>query len=119
VSRKATVDYSPSPHVLALNGYNYWAADRRHPCSILGMMYVLEVIASVYGGPFSTAMKDRLLLQGERGVSFISSHASLDTVHMAQLRTILNTLDSESSQEAVLESVMVNFHHVTHVFALV
>jgi hypothetical protein len=119
VSREATAGYSPSPHVLALNGYNYWAADRRHPCSILGMLYVLEVIASVYGGPFSTAMKDALLLQGERGVSFISSHASIDTVHMAQLRTILNTLDSESSHAAVLESVVVNFHHVTHVFASV
>ena len=47
--------HPPSRHVLALNGYNYWAADRAHPCSILGMMYVLEVIASVYGGPFATA----------------------------------------------------------------
>lgn len=119
VSRAVATTYSPSLNVLALNGYNYWAADRRHPCSVLGMMYVLEVIASVYGGPFSTVMKDRLLLQGERGVSFISSHASLDTVHMAQLRTILNTLDSDSSQAAVLESTLFNFHHVTQVFASV
>ncbi len=119
VAREATLRYSPSPHVLALNGYNYWAADRKHPCSILGMMYVLEVIASVYGGPFSVAMKEALLLQGERGVSFINSHALLDAQHMAQLRAILNTLESEQSRLAVVESTLVNFHHVTHVFGSV
>ena len=37
----------------ALNGYNYWAADRRNPCSVLGMVYALEVVASVYGGPIA------------------------------------------------------------------
>jgi hypothetical protein len=118
-SRAAAIGYAPSPYVLTLNGYNYWAADRRHPCSVLGMMYVLEVIASVYGGPFASVMKDVLLLHGERGISFINSHASLDTVHMAQLRTILNTLDDASSHAAVLESVTVNFHHMTHIFASV
>ena len=119
VSRETSLRYLPSTHVLALNGYNYWAADRKHPCSILGMMYVLEVIASVYGAPFSAAMKEALLLQGESGVSFINSHASLDAVHMAQLRIVLNTLDSEQSRAAVLESTLVNFHHVTHVFGSV
>ena len=49
--------------IAGLSGYNYWAADRRHPCSVLGMMYALEVIASVYGGPFSSAIKESLLLK--------------------------------------------------------
>ena len=63
---KARVDvHQPSPFTLALTGYNYWAADRRHPCSVLGMIYALEVIASVYGGPFSVAIKEALHLQGE------------------------------------------------------
>ena len=119
VAHAATRAHIAGIHTLALNGYNYWSADRRHPCSVLGMMYVLEVIASVYGGPFASVMKDALLLQGERGISFINSHASLDTMHMAQLRTILNTLDDTSSHAAVLESVAVNFHHVTRIFASV
>ena len=110
------VHYSPSTHVLTLNGYNYWAAERKHPCSILGMMYVLEVIASVYGGPFATSMREALLLQGDSGVSFISSHASLDVEHMAELRNILNLLESGESRAAVLESAGVNFHHVTQIF---
>ena len=111
--------HQPSVPTLSLIGYNYWAADRRHPCSILGMMYALEVIASVYGGPFSTAVKESLLLEDERGISFISSHATMDVEHMAELRKVLNTLIDEPSREAVIESTTVNFHHFTRMFEAV
>lgn len=116
VAPGSTVVHAPSLHTLALNGYNYWAADRRDPCSVLGMMYALEVIASVYGGPFSTAIRDSLLLEGDRGVSFISSHATMDAEHMASLRTILNTIGDESAREAIVESTTFNFHHFTRLF---
>jgi pyrroloquinoline quinone (PQQ) biosynthesis protein C len=104
------LDYKPTELMLAMNGYNYWAADRRHPCSALGMMYALEVIASVYGGPMTAAITDSLLLQGDRGISFISSHATLDAEHMAELRVILNTLQDAPAQEAIVESTVFNFH---------
>ncbi len=100
----------------ALCGYNYWCADRRDPCSVLGMMYALEVIASVYGGPFSSAIRESLLLEDDRGVSFISSHASMDTEHLVQLRRVLNTLRDSKSRDAVVESTIVNFHHFTRMF---
>lgn len=102
--------YKPTVHMLALNGYNYWSADRRHPCSVLGMLYALEVVASVYGGPMTAAITDSLLLQGDRGISFISSHATLDAEHMADLRVILNTLQDEAAKEAIIESTVFNFH---------
>ncbi len=108
--------YPPGVDTLAQCGYNYWAADRGHPCSVLGMMYVLEVIASVYAGPFASAVKESLLLQGESGTSFIGSHATMDVEHMAHLRTVLNTLDDAASRHAIVESTMVNFHLFTRVF---
>lgn len=107
--------YPPSAHTLALNGYNYWAADRLHPCSVLGMLYALEVIASVYGGPFASAIREALLLDGERGVSFIASHATLDAQHMAELRQVLNQVKDAAAQKAIIESVKVNFHHFTRI----
>lgn len=108
-----TAAHAPGVHTLALNGYNYWSADRRHPCSVLGMLYALEVIASVYGGPFASAIKESLLLEGERGVSFIGSHATMDAKHMAELRQVLNTVEDEAARDAIVESVLVNFHHFT------
>jgi pyrroloquinoline quinone (PQQ) biosynthesis protein C len=116
VSPVETRAQAPSAHTLALTGYNYWAADRRHPCSVLGMMYALEVIASVYGGTFSAAIRDSLMLEGDRGVSFISSHATMDADHMVSLRKVLNTVTDEAAREAIVESTLLNFHHITRVF---
>jgi pyrroloquinoline quinone (PQQ) biosynthesis protein C len=108
--------HSASVYTLALNGYNYWAADRRHPASVLGMLYALEVIASVYGGPFASAIRESLLLDGERGVSFIDSHATMDAQHMAELRQILNRVEGEDALAAVVQSTRINFHHFTRIF---
>jgi pyrroloquinoline quinone (PQQ) biosynthesis protein C len=119
VSAAATEAHEASPFTRTLVGYNYWAADRRDPCSALGMLYTLEVIASVYGGPFAAAIKDALLLEGERGISFINSHATMDAEHMAELRKILNTLEDEAAQAAVVESALINFHHFTRIIEAV
>jgi len=119
VGHAETRAHQPSAHTLALNGFNYWSADRRHPCSVLGMMYALEVIASVYGGTFASAIRESLLLQGERGVSFISSHATMDMDHMVTLRKLLNTVDDDAAREAIVESTQLNFHHITRVFEAV
>jgi pyrroloquinoline quinone (PQQ) biosynthesis protein C len=119
VQRSDTLAHAASPFTLALNGYNYWAADRRHPCSVLGMLYALEVIASVYGGPFASAIKESLLLEGEQGISFIGSHATMDAQHMAELRKVLDTVRDKAARDAVVESVLMNFHHFTCMFETV
>jgi pyrroloquinoline quinone (PQQ) biosynthesis protein C len=115
VAPEAARAHTPAVHTLALNGYNYWAAERRHPCSVLGMLYTLEVIASVYGGPFASAMRESLRLDGDQGVSFIASHATMDAKHMADLRVALNRLQGQDKMAAVVESVRVNFHHFTRI----
>jgi len=119
VSAATTRAHKPSADTLALTGYNYWAADRRHPCSVLGMMYTLEVIASVYGGTFAEAIRDSLLLEGDRGISFIGSHATLDADHMVTLRHALNTITDDEARDAVTEATLLNFHHITRIFAAV
>jgi Iron-containing redox enzyme len=114
-----TRDHSTDLNTLGLIGYNYWAADRCHPCSVLGMLYALEVIASVYGGPFASAIRESLLLEGDSGVSFIDSHATMDSKHMAELRTVLNLIADDGAGEAIVESVRVNFHYFTRILAAI
>ena len=115
VAPEAACAHSPAVYTLALNGYNFWAADRRHPASVLGMLYALEVIASVYGGPFASAIRESLLLQGDAGVSFIDAHATMDAKHMAELRQVMNRLSDAAALDAVVESTRVNFHHFTRI----
>lgn len=117
VAAATLIAHRPSASTLAVIGYNYWSADRRHPCSVLGMMYALEVIASVYGGTLAAAVRESLLLQDARGVSFIGSHATMDTEHMVDLREILNTVEDEEARAAIVESALVNFEFVTRIFA--
>ena len=111
--------YIPTLVMLGLNGYNYWSADRRHPCSVLGMIYTLEVVASVYGGQMTAAISDSLMLQGDRGISFISSHATMDAEHMAELRVILNQVEDEEAKKAIEESTIFNFHQFGKVLELI
>lgn len=111
--------YEPTLVMLGLNGYNYWSADRRHPCSVLGMLYALEVVASVYGGQMTAAISESLLLEGDRGISFISSHATLDAEHMADLRVILNQIEDDEAKNAVIESTTFNFHQFGKVLELI
>jgi len=110
VKADQTRAYEPSLSMLGMNGFNYWSAERRHPCSVLGMIYALEVVASVYGGPMTAAITDSLLLEGDRGISFISSHATMDAEHMAELRILLNKLEDTEAQDAIVESTIYNFH---------
>jgi pyrroloquinoline quinone (PQQ) biosynthesis protein C len=115
VDTAAARAHTPSVHTLALTGYNYWAADRRHPASVLGMLYVLEVIASVYGGPLASALRETLALSGTQGVSFLASHASMDARLMASLGQIFNHVREDQARAAVVESTRVNFHHFTRI----
>jgi pyrroloquinoline quinone (PQQ) biosynthesis protein C len=111
--------HQTSAFTLAMNGYNYNTADRGHPAAVLGMLYAFEVIASVYGGPFASAVKEALLLEGEEGVTFISSHATMDVKHMAELRTILDTVNDEAARAAICQSTRVNFQLLTNLFSSV
>ncbi|MDQ6639850.1 MAG: iron-containing redox enzyme family protein [Pseudomonadota bacterium] len=115
VARREVLRFRPSNALLALNGYNYWAADRRNPCSVLGMIYALEVIASVYGGPIAAAIKESLLLEDDHGISFISSHVTMDAEHMAKLRTVMNKIHDSEVKDAIVESTIFNFEHFTRV----
>ena len=77
------------------------------------MVYALEVIASVYGGPIAAAIKESLLLEEDRGISFISSHVTMDTEHMAELRLILNKIHDSETRDAIVESAILNFELFT------
>ena len=117
VSSADIAQHRPTVSTTAWIGYNYWTADRQNPCSVLGMMYALEVIASVYGGPFAESVRESLMLTDERGVSFIGSHATMDAEHMGQLRVVVNTVHDDTTQQSIVDSTLVNFEMLTRIFA--
>ena len=115
---------APSAPVQAMIGFNYYAAERVHPCSVLGMLYVLEVVASVYGGKVAEAIARAVggeaTAGGETpgaGFRFLSSHATMDAEHMAKLNVLLKTITDPAAQAAIIRSTQVNFHQFGQLFA--
>jgi pyrroloquinoline quinone (PQQ) biosynthesis protein C len=109
---------APSAPVQAMIGFNYYAAEHVHPCAVLGMLYVLEVVASVYGGKVADSIaratgKD--VTAG--GFRFLSSHATMDADHMAKLNVLLKTIDDPAAQAAIISSTQVNFHQFGQLFS--
>jgi hypothetical protein len=113
---RARVD-APSVPVQAMIGFNYYAAERVHPCSVLGMLYVLEVIASVYGGKAADSIARATGREASAGgFRFLSSHATMDADHMAKLNVLLKTIEDPVAQAAVINSTRVNFHQFGQLF---
>jgi pyrroloquinoline quinone (PQQ) biosynthesis protein C len=113
-SARATL---PSHAVQVMIAFNYYAAERVHPCSALGMLYVLEVIASVYGGRVSESIARKIGRDVQSGgFKFLSSHASLGLDHMASLNRLLKTIADSVAQAAIVRSTQVNFHQFSQIF---
>lgn len=107
----------PSAPVQAMIAFNYHGADRIHPCSVLGMLYMLEVVSSVYGGRVSDSIAralDRRVDDG--GFKFLSSHATMDVDHMAKLNVLLKVIGDARAQQAIVNSTQVNFYQFAQMF---
>lgn len=114
---RAARDNPPSPAAQAMIAFNYYAADRVHPCSVLGMLYMLEVVSSVYGGRVADSIARALgrdVAQG--GFRFLTSHATMDVEHMAKLNRLVKTIEDAAAQHAVVNSTRVNFHQFGQLF---
>jgi hypothetical protein len=91
--------------------FNYHGVDRVHPCSVLGMLYMLEVVSSVYAGRVSDSIARAIGRDVDKGgFRFLSSHATMDVDHLAKLNKLLKTVEDPLAQEAIINSTRVNFY---------
>lgn len=108
----------PSAPVQAMIAFNYYGAERVHPCSVLGMLYMLEVVSSVYGGRVADSIataNGRDVAQG--GFKFLTSHASMDLDHMARLNLLVKTIDDPAAQGSIVNATRVNFFQFGRMFS--
>ena len=107
----------PSAPVQAMIAFNYYSAERVHPCSVLGMLYMLEVVSSVYGGRVSDSIARALGRDVDRGgFKFLSSHATMDVDHMQELNRLVKTISDAEAQQAIVNSTRVNFYQFGAMF---
>lgn len=101
----------PSAPVQAMIAFNYYGAERVHPCSVLGMLYMLEVVSSVYGGRVSDSIARALGRDvNAGGFKFLSSHATMDVDHMASLNKLVKTIADPGAQRSIINATRINFY---------
>ena len=107
----------PSAPVQAMIAFNYLGAERGHPCSVLGMLYTLEVVSSVYGGRAADSIAQAIQRDvSGAGFKFLLSHASMDAEHMAKLNRLVKTIADPEAQSAIVNSTRVNFFQFGYMF---
>lgn len=114
---KGTIANPPSAPAQAMIAFNYFSAERVHPCSVLGMLYALEVIASVYAGRVSESIARAIGRNVDSGgFKFLSSHSSMDQDHVAKLNKLVRTIDDPGAQDSIVNSTRVNFYQFGRMF---
>ena len=96
--------------VQAMVAFNYYSSLVGNPCSVLGMIYVLEIISSVYAGKVAQALSRSLGRHVSQGFVFLHSHSSVDMEHMAKLRHLFQTIQSPDTFSYLMKSVSMNFY---------
>ena len=107
----------PSAPMQAMIAFNYFCAERAHPCSVLGMLYSLEVIASAYAATLSQSIAKVLGRDMDGpGFRFLLSHSAMDQDHVAKLNALVKTIDDPVAQEAIINATRVNFYQFGRIF---
>src|SRR5439155_22198223 len=87
-----------------------------HPCSVLGMLYMLEVVSSVYGGGYRTRSRALGRDVNGGGFKFLTSHATMEVDHMASLNQLRTTIADPTAQRSIINSTRINFYPVAQMF---
>ncbi len=103
-------EQTPCPPVQAMLSFNYHAINTVDPHCVLGMIYVLEIVSSVYGGRVAQAISRNVNLPLSQGFSFLESHAVLDDEHLGELRKVMQSVQDGDLEDRVMNSVSVNFY---------
>ncbi|MGQ0544110.1 MAG: iron-containing redox enzyme family protein [Betaproteobacteria bacterium] len=107
----------PSAPVQCMLAFNYFCAERAHPCAILGMLYCLEIIASAYAATLSQSIAKTLGRDMDGpGFKFLLSHSAMDQDHVAKLNVLMKTIGDPTAQKAIINATRVNFYQFGRVF---
>ena len=99
----------PSAPVQAMLAFNYHGA-AANPVCVLGMIYVLEIMAFSYGGKVARSAAAAMNRDIAQGFTFLDSHAELDEDHIMKLKALFSAISNESNDKVLLNSIKVNFH---------
>ncbi|MDA8382909.1 MAG: iron-containing redox enzyme family protein [Betaproteobacteria bacterium] len=98
--------------------YAYDTIHRGNPAGFFGMVYVLEGTSVALAHAVAGALQRHLRLP-DQALRYLTSHGSVDQGHVRFLETLLNRLESEEDQAAVLHAAQVFFRLYREMFGAI
>lgn len=98
--------------------YAYDFVNRINPMGFFGMVFVLEGTSTQLATHGAKAVKDSLGLPG-KAFSYLTSHGALDQDHIAFLQRLLDGVEDEADQAAIVHMAKRMFILFANVFAAI
>jgi pyrroloquinoline quinone (PQQ) biosynthesis protein C len=100
----------------AMVGYATYAIEHVSPYAMLGMVHVLEGISSQLASRAADRIAASLGVGTDSGFSYLVSHGDLDQDHVRFFRELVNGIESETGQNAIIDTANVIYRLYGDIF---
>jgi pyrroloquinoline quinone (PQQ) biosynthesis protein C len=103
----AVRDGQGQPACRIMVAYAYYAIEHISPYAFLGSVHVLEGMSVLLADQVADVMKAALGLESDSGFSYLRSHGSLDTEHVAFFRKLVDGFDDPKTQRIIIDNAII------------
>jgi len=97
-------------------GYAYYATEHISPYAFLGSVHVLEGMSVLLADQLADAMKASLGLESDAGFSYLRTHGSLDSEHVAFFRKLVDGFDDRKTQCIIVDNAAIFYRLYGSIF---
>jgi pyrroloquinoline quinone (PQQ) biosynthesis protein C len=112
----AVRDGQGGPACRIMVGYAYYAIEHISPHAFLGSTHVLEGLSVLLADKLADAMKASLGLESDAGFSYLRTHGSLDTEHVAFFRKLVDGFDDRNTQRIIIDNAAIFYRLYGSIF---
>jgi len=88
-------------------GYAYYAIEHISPYAFLGSVHLLEGMSVLLADKLADAMKASLGLESDAGFTYLRTHGSLDTNHVAFFLNLVDGFDDLTTQRIIIDNAKI------------
>jgi pyrroloquinoline quinone (PQQ) biosynthesis protein C len=112
----AVCDGQAGPACRIMVGYAYYAIEHISPYAFLGSTHVLEGMSVLLADQLADVMKASLGLESDAGFSYLRTHGSLDSEHVAFFRKLVDGFDDRKTQRIVIDNATIFYRLYGSIF---
>ena len=109
-------DGQGGPACRIMVAYAYYAIEHISPYAFLGSVHVLEGISVLLADQVADAMKASLGLESDTGFTYLRTHGSLDTEHVAFFRTLVDGFSDRKTQRIIIDNATIFYRLYGSIF---